>query len=398
MNVRETIDCLINFPVTESILICGDQGRGKSAVVKEAGALMGIPVVDFRLSQNDVGDLKGMPYAVQGRTVFMPPEWVPLTEEDATTIKKLLNLTNDISLGKFGDQGIIFFDEINRATREVQQACFEYVLDRRMNLRSLPKGWRVVSAVNDDDDIYNVNTMDPAFLSRFFVIKFEPTQQEWFSYAEKAELHPAVVDFLRRYPDFLDPTKESLKEAAARGLTKVCDRRSWTKFSATLKKLGEDAAAGKRPDPLSKEPAQLNFLTLTAQGYVGHIASVKFRGFIESDYQALDAAAILNKFNKDVEKRLVSIVQAGRIMELQNYNQSLIALLKKLDKGLTKVLGANLYKYLSCVPKEVQSDFWSEWTRDDTMSTMADAWYNDDTTHEKLIIGCLTNPVHKSVK
>jgi hypothetical protein len=41
MNVRETIDCLCSFPVSESILICGDQGRGKSAVVKEAGKIMG---------------------------------------------------------------------------------------------------------------------------------------------------------------------------------------------------------------------------------------------------------------------------------------------------------------------------------------------------------------------
>lgn len=397
MNVRETIDCLCNFPVAESILICGDQGRGKSAVVKEAGKLLNIPVIDFRLSQNDVGDLKGMPYHVNGRTVFMPPEWVPLTEEDASTIKKLLNLTNDISLGKFGDKGIIFFDEINRATREVQQACFEYVLDRRMNLRSLPDGWRVVSAVNDDDDIYNVNAMDPAFLSRFFVVKFEPTQQEWFSYAEKAEIHPAVVDFLRRYPDFLDPTKESLKEAASKGLTKVCDRRSWTKFSSTLKKLSADADAGKRPDPLSKEAAQLNFLTLTAQGYVGHIASVKFRGFIESDYQALDAGMIINKFNKDVSDRLENVVKIGRIMELQNYNQSILALLKKMGK-MTKAQGGNLYKYLAIVPKEVQSDFWSAWTEEESLATMADAWYNEDITHEKLIIGCLVNPNSKSVK
>jgi len=398
MNAKQTLEVLETLPVEESILIAGNHGTGKSQIVKQAAKNLGIPCIDFRLSQNDVGDLKGMPFHVRGRTIFAPPEFMPLMEADAVQLKDFLGLTEDVAMGKYGDSGILFLDEINRANREVQQAAFELVLDRRLNLRSLPPGWRVVAAINDDDDIYNVNSMEPAFLSRFFLINFKPTQQEWFAWARENNIHEAVIQFLTKMPEFLDPTKELLKEASKKGVTKVHDRRAWHKFSNTLVKFQNDHKEGKRKtDPLSKDNEAQDYLILLAGGFVGHIASIKFHAFIKSDYQALDANIILNKFNDDVQTKLQDIVDRGGIPELAAYNDLILAYIAKHTKdNLLDKQSINLSKYIKILPRELIGDFWTKFVQE--QSTISTNWYQARKENQDLIVSALVNPAKKAKK
>jgi hypothetical protein len=373
MNVQQTLYCLTQFPVDESILICGNHGIGKSQIVKQAAKKLDIPCIDFRLSQNDVGDLKGMPFHVNGRTVFAPPEFFPLREADAVQLKEFLGLTTDITKGRYGDKGILFLDEINRANREVQQAAFELVLDRRLNLRALPDGWRVVSAINDEDDIYTVNSLDPAFLSRFFMIKFNPTVEEWLDWAVTSKLHPAVIEFIRKTPELLDPSKEMLIEASTKGITKVHDRRAWHKFSNAIKKHVEDFEAGIPDvngsldrDPMGTDAKSVNWMFLVAGGYLSTIAQTAFKKYLETDYKALDANIILNKWAPEVEARLRDIVDKDRITEIAAYNELIIAWIKeniqdkKID-ALNDNQARNLARYLDIMPNECVGDFWKKW-------------------------------------
>ena len=394
MNITQTKNRLMTLPIEIAILISGNHGIGKSAIVRQVAQFLGIPCVDFRLSQNDVGDLKGMPFHIKGRTVFAPPEFFPLKEADAIELKELLNLTEDISLGRYGDKGILFLDEINRANREVQQAAFELVLDRRLNLRSLPPGWRVVAAINGDDSIYTVNAMEPAFLSRFALINLQPTLQEWLSWAEgEGHIHDAIVQFIRKNPDLLDPTPEMIKEAMKRGVVKVHDRRAWELFSKTLNKYEVDAANGERPfKPLAKNEDAYSELILDAGMFVGLTASTMFKTFIEMDYDALDANIILNKYDDSIEKKLVSIVDAGRTPELAAYNDMIIAYIKKTVKTkLSKSQKTNLTNYLYVLPNELVGNFWQNFN--ETLKEISEDWYehdNDRTTNR--IMAALVNP------
>lgn len=394
MNITQTKNKLITLPIEIAILISGNHGIGKSAIVRQVAQFLGIPCVDFRLSQNDVGDLKGMPFHIKGRTVFAPPEFFPLKEADAIELKELLNLTEDISLGRYGDKGILFLDEINRANREVQQAAFELVLDRRLNLRSLPPGWRVVAAINGDDSIYTVNAMEPAFLSRFALINLQPTIQEWLSWAEgEGHIHDAIVQFIRKNPDLLDPTPEMIKEAMKRGVVKVHDRRAWELFSKTLNKYEIDAANGERPfKPLAKNEEAYSELILDAGMFVGLTASTMFKTFIEMDYDALDANIILNKYDDAIEKKLISIVDAGRTPELAAYNDMIIAYIKKTVKTkLSKNQKTNLTNYLYVLPNELVGNFWQNFN--ETLKEISEDWYehdNDRTANR--IMAALVNP------
>jgi uncharacterized protein YaaR (DUF327 family) len=395
MNVKETMEVLLHWPIEEAILICGDHGIGKSQVIRQVAEMQDIPYVDFRLSQNDVGDLKGMPFHVNGRTIFAPPEFMPLRDEDSAELKALLGLTGEIAKGRYGDKGILFLDEINRATREVQQAAFELVLDRRLNLRALPDGWRVVAAINDDEDIYTVNTMEPAFLSRFYKIDFRPTLQEWLRWADDTGVHKAVTTFIRKNSTFLDPSKEQLQEATAQGVKKVHDRRAWDKLSRTLNKLEADHSAGRRKhSPLEKNQKTLDFLEMAAAGFVGTLAAAQFRSFIETEYEALDAERIINKFDAEVKAFVNRLINENRQVELGAYNDLILDYLKKnVKEKLSKKQGDNLSQYLSMIHNEAIADLWQGWNT--VQRAVSEEWYRRSDQNKKIIMGALLSPEMK---
>jgi len=392
MNITQTLDTLRYLPVHISVLLKGNHGIGKSQIIRQLAKELDIPCVDFRLSQNDVGDLKGMPFRVGLRTVFAPPEFMPLTASDEEELKKLLNITEEISAGRYGDKGILFLDEINRANREVQQAAFELVLDRRMNLRPLPEGWRVVSAINADSDIYTVNEMETAFLSRFFTIDFNPSYEEWLSWARENKLHEAVVQFIIKYPDFLDPTKEFLEESARQGVKEVHDRRAWHMFSDSLIEREMHHDAGRiTKGPLDKSPENIDWLHQFGNGFVGHMAATKFRSFVETDYQSLDANRILNKWDEEVEKHLKGVVKRGKILELGSYNELILDYIKtKVKSKLDAKQKVNLSQYLKIIPNEVVADFWQKLNQDHKI--ISEDWYASSTDNSKIILGSLVNP------
>ena len=144
MNIAQTKEILKNMPSDKSVMLHAKHGVGKSSVVRQAAYEMeeesGKPVGfwDVRLSQCEVGDIKGMPLldAEKGITRFLKQEWWP-RDPNST--------------------GILFFDELNRASKDVLQAVFEICLDRRLDGEKLPDGWRVVAAHVSmiPDDIVN---------------------------------------------------------------------------------------------------------------------------------------------------------------------------------------------------------------------------------------------------
>ena len=78
---------------------------------------------------------------------------------------------------------ILFLDEINRASVEVQQCAFQIVLDRELNGMKLHPETRLYSAINEGTH-YQVNEMGPALTRRFWVVDLEPTTEDWLEWAE----------------------------------------------------------------------------------------------------------------------------------------------------------------------------------------------------------------------
>ena len=214
INTTELRALLDLTPADQNIMLVGNHGIGKSEILTEYFSGKGMRVVPLFLGQmSDPGDLIGIPNRNEatGKTDFMPPYWFPLD----------------------GKPIVLFLDELNRARPEVLQTIMDLALNRKLAGRSLPEGSRIISAVNEGDQ-YQLTDLDPALVSRFNVVAFSPTVQEWLLWAEKAGVDPRVRDFIRENPIWLDKNPDA-REGADTGLEKTPDRRAWKRVSDILK-------------------------------------------------------------------------------------------------------------------------------------------------------------------
>ena len=177
INTTELRALLDLTPAEQNIMLVGNHGIGKSEILTEYFSEKGMTVVPLFLGQmSDPGDLIGIPNRndATGKTEFMPPYWFPLD----------------------GKPIVLFLDELNRARPEVLQTIMDLALNRKLAGQSLPEGSRIISAVNAGDQ-YQLTDLDPALVSRFNVVGFRPTVQEWLLWAEQVGVDGRVRDFIR---------------------------------------------------------------------------------------------------------------------------------------------------------------------------------------------------------
>lgn len=218
ITTTELLSLLDITPADQNLMLVGNHGIGKSEILTEYFSGKGMKVVPLFLGQmSDPGDLIGIPNRnnTTGKTEFMPPYWFPLD----------------------GKPIVLFLDELNRARPEVLQTIMDLALNRTLAGRKLPDGSRIISAVNDGDQ-YQLTDLDPALVSRFNVVTFRPTTQEWLLWADKVGVDARVRDFIRENPIWLDKNLDA-KEGVDTGLDKTPDRRAWKRVSDILKTAGD---------------------------------------------------------------------------------------------------------------------------------------------------------------
>jgi hypothetical protein len=338
MDATQTKNILKNMPFSQSIMLVAMHGVGKSSVVKQVTEELGIDFFDVRLSQCEVGDIKGLPYLDEDtqKTVFFKPEWWP---KDPAS------------------RGILFFDELNRASKDVLQAVFEICLDRRLDGESLPEGWRVVAAINATDD-YDVVELDPALLDRWFHIEFDPSKKEWMAWASQNGVHPSVVEFVAQNPDVLDPPIGNLEAG-----TIYPSRRSWVQFSNTCSALG------------LWDSRDEGMITQVATGWLGVHVATMFPKFFLHEYAKLKAADILDNFEKvrskveaaSVDIEVIASITRGVINELKERSLS-----KMQDKQRD-----NLKEFMQVLPKDAASQLWKEMLSIQKIKKVVMKWNSD---------------------
>ena len=210
VNITELKQLLEATPASHNIMLVGNHGIGKSEILTEFFKEKGMPVVALFLGQMaDPGDLIGLPCKDEktGKTDFMAPYWFPTD----------------------GKPVVLFLDELNRARPEILQTIMDLALNRKLAGKYLPEGSRIISAVNAGDQ-YQLTDLDPALVSRFNIVNFKPTAEEWLLWARKAKLDSRVVSFIDENRIWLDKDPD-MKEGADTGLDKTPDRRAWKRVS-----------------------------------------------------------------------------------------------------------------------------------------------------------------------
>ena len=218
VNATELVKTLDIIPADQNIMLIGNHGIGKSEILTEYYAAKNIKVITLFLGQmSDPGDIIGLPdkNATSQKTEFLPPYWFPLDNEPI----------------------VLFLDELNRARPEVLQTIMDLTLNRKLTGKTLPEGSRIISAVNEGDR-YQLTDLDPALVSRFNIMEFRPTVQEWLLWANRKGCDGRVISFIKENPIWLDRDPD-MKENEDTGLTKYPDRRAWKRVSDIITGVSE---------------------------------------------------------------------------------------------------------------------------------------------------------------
>lgn len=205
---NELLDVLLNVAPIRPVFIWGAPGIGKSALVERFADMVGLPCVSLLGSQLAPEDIIGIP-RIQGETSeFLPPKMIARKEPY-----------------------VLFLDELNACSQEVQKAFYSLIHERRVGEYHLPKGSVVIGAGNRSNDGAIVKTMSSALVNRMFHVQLTANSDQWLQWAYENHLHPWVIDYITQRPDhlFAEPPKTEEPYSTPR---------SWHMLSDALREYG----------------------------------------------------------------------------------------------------------------------------------------------------------------
>jgi hypothetical protein len=183
---KQLAKLLLNVALTRPVFIWGPPGIGKSALVEQFACDVGLDCVSLLGSQLAPEDLIGVPRIVDDRSVFCPPRMIAREEPY-----------------------LLFVDELNACSFEVQKAFYSLINDRRLGEYRLPQGSVVVGAGNRAQDQAIVKPMSSALMNRMLHVELKPTARDWLDWAYAMGIHDWIIRYVETRPDhlFIPPPK-----------------------------------------------------------------------------------------------------------------------------------------------------------------------------------------------
>lgn len=204
------------------LFLVGAPGVGKSAIVGQAAADLGVAFVSYAMTHHTRQSALGLPLikrkTFDGRAV----------DVSEYTMSEIIASVYEEQERTGLRQGILFLDEVNCVSETLYPAMLQFLQFKTFGRHRLPAGWAVVCAGNPPAYNRNVHAFDIATLDRLRMIAVEPDYEAWKAFALAQGVHPAVPAFLDANPDCfyaVEATAEGKRFVTARG---------WSDLSATL--------------------------------------------------------------------------------------------------------------------------------------------------------------------
>lgn len=213
------------------ILLIGAPGIGKTAIVGQLAAEIGIGFVSYTITHHTRQSAIGLPY-IQ-KKIYGGKEY-SVTE---FTMSEIIASVYDAIETQGKKEGILFIDEINCVSETLAPAMLELLQNKKFGPHKIPDGWVLVSAGNPVEYNKSVRDFDVATLDRVRKIEVEPDFAVWKKYATEKLLCPSVLYYLSLNPEcffVIEKDVDGYKYVTARG---------WEDLSVTLteyKNLGEE--------------------------------------------------------------------------------------------------------------------------------------------------------------
>ena len=180
VNHKQLLDILLNVGLIRPVFIWGAPGIGKSAIVQEFADSLGLECVSLLGSQLAPEDIIGVPQIKDGFSQFCPPRTIARSEPY-----------------------VLFLDELNACTSEVQKAFYSLIHERRIGEYHLPEGSIVVGAGNRAQDNAITRPMSSALINRMFHVELTASPRLWLEWAGTHNIHPYIYDYISSRPDHL---------------------------------------------------------------------------------------------------------------------------------------------------------------------------------------------------
>ncbi len=201
---------LLNVALTRPVFIWGPPGIGKSAIVEQFARDLGMDCVSLLGSQLAAEDLIGVPRIEGIHSVFCPPRMIARETPY-----------------------VLFVDELNACTFEVQKAFYSLIHERRIGEYRLPDGSIVIVAGNRAHDQAIVKPVSSALMNRLLHVELRPSTREWLDWAYANGIHEWVISYVETRPDHLFVQPPKTEETFS-------TPRSWHILSDALQAYGGD--------------------------------------------------------------------------------------------------------------------------------------------------------------
>lgn len=226
----------------KNIMTFGPAGIGKTEMAMQASENEEFKFVYLNLSVLEAPDMVGLPMEKDGRTVYAPPDTIPVWDESQKKI-------------------VLLVDEVDKAKPELQNPMLELFQFRAMNGRRM-NIHAVIATGNLPDENAHSQPVSHALTNRCMVYKVIHQFEPWHAWAVASGVNPLIIGFLSKNSELL------LKPPPDGDPTAYCHPtpRAWT---MAAKDLDDSSKSG------------LDFQTRLVAGRVGTAAAVQFKVWLE---------------------------------------------------------------------------------------------------------------------
>lgn len=233
--LMEEIKISFTSPNLSRLMIWGAPGIGKTAILMNV--LKSLPGGDkmtliTKTLSNETPDNFTLPKYVeidgQEKATDIPKAWLPVYRPTGDAARDQML---DDACGK----GLLFIDELSRATPQVLNVILPIINESMFNGYKLGSGWTIIVASNRaEDEMSGQSDVGNALSNRFRQVYYEPTVKSWMQWAKNENyMSPVLLSWLSMGQEnmsggkyfYMDPN-EDMDGAGVTHL--MCTPRSWT--------------------------------------------------------------------------------------------------------------------------------------------------------------------------
>ena len=211
------------------VLLIGAPGVGKTAIMEQVAAELGIGLVSYSMTHHTRQSALGLPFIVHRR--FGDVEY----DASEYTMSEIIASVYELMEESGVTEGILFLDEINCVSETLTPSMLQFLQYKTFGRHRVPEGWVVVCAGNPAEYNRSVHEFDVVTLDRVKKIEVEPDFEVWKDYARETGVHGAVLAFLQARPECFYQVERTLEGSC------FVTARSWVDLSDMMRlheKLG----------------------------------------------------------------------------------------------------------------------------------------------------------------